>query len=1013
MGTRGLFIGINKHRDPSVRELRGAKRDAQALHALFLDALPDMEATLLVDADATCVRIADALRSALLESGLDDVVIVSFAGYGTPSHRLVAHDVDRARELDTTVAMDVLAEMFRKSPARAVLCILDCCFSGDGAARVLDALPAPRAHLGPLGELVGEGRILLAASNVNEPAWETRGTGHGLLTKGLIDVFSEADTPLDIQGAIPRVMSIVRTEAHRIGVAQTPVMVGKVTGGLVMPPRRPGPGYRGAFPERVGVRVSGDMLELAAFGIWQSVIDSWAASFKSGLNELQVKAVNEARVLDGASLLVVAPTSSGKTFIGEMAVARAVSEGHKAVFLVPYRALVSETFDTFSRQYEASGLRVLRCSGDCQDHVTEFVLGRYDLAVLTFEMFLSLIVTRPPTLDAIDLVVLDEAQFITDPDHGIDVELLFALLLRARARGTVPQLVALSAVIDNTNEFDQWLGVTRLVHDKRPVPLTEGVIDRTGVFVFLDAAGKRQETQMLQPHEIVQRRDRPSALDVLVPLAQRLLPRGETLIVFRNKRGPAGGVANYLADSLGLPPASDAIAALSSADPSSATVQLRECLAGGTAFHTTDLSREEKGIIEREFRRRDGRVRVVASTTSLAAGVNTPASTVVLAEQEFVGEDGRPFTVAEYKNMAGRAGRPDFQPEGRAIILADSPLKREQLFTKYVLGMPEPLRSSFDPRDVSTWPLRLLSHVHQVPRNEVVALLTSTYGAYLASRADPEWGARTAGELDHLLGEMLRLNLLDEDGDRVQLTLLGHACGRSSFSFHSCMHLVDVLTHVGTQQLSGETLMALVQLLRESDEGYTPMMRRGTGENVRSEQVSVRYGAHVAQLLQRFAADNWDWLARCKRASILWDWISGVPTETIERDYTPNWFHGQIALGDIVKFADATRYHLLSAHEIASVMMIQGCPDDAELDRLLRRLQVGVPATLVDLLELPVTLSRGAYLALQRRGVSNRAQLACMRESQVAAIIGEDLANALATARCLAARAAVEERPHA
>jgi helicase len=82
---------------------------------------------------------------------------------------------------------------------------------------------------------VGEGRILIAASNVNEPAWETAGSGHGLLTMALIDTLGAADGAVDIQSAISQVMSIVRTEAERIGVTQTPVMVGRVTGGLVMP----------------------------------------------------------------------------------------------------------------------------------------------------------------------------------------------------------------------------------------------------------------------------------------------------------------------------------------------------------------------------------------------------------------------------------------------------------------------------------------------------------------------------------------------------------------------------------------------------------------------------------------------------------------------------------------------------------------------------------------------------------------------------------------------------------
>jgi replicative superfamily II helicase len=91
-------------------------------------------------------------------------------------------------------------------------------------------------------------------------------------------------------------------------------------------------------------------------------------------------------------------------------------------------------------------------------------------------------------------------------------------------------------------------------------------------------------------------------------------------------------------------------------------------------------------VIERHFRDQKGGVEVLAATTTLAAGINTPASTVILAEQEFIGEDGRPFTVAEYKNMAGRAGRLGFNETGKAIILADTPFQRRELFIRYVRG---------------------------------------------------------------------------------------------------------------------------------------------------------------------------------------------------------------------------------------------------------------------------------------------------------------------------------------
>ena len=98
---------------------------------------------------------------------------------------------------------------------------------------------------------------------------------------------------------------------------------------------------------------------------------------------LQISAVNDYRILDGESLLVVAPTSSGKTFIGEMAATKAIIDGRKAVFLLPYRALVNEKYDLFVSVYgEKLGMRVIRCTGDHTDETGQFVRGKYEIAVL-------------------------------------------------------------------------------------------------------------------------------------------------------------------------------------------------------------------------------------------------------------------------------------------------------------------------------------------------------------------------------------------------------------------------------------------------------------------------------------------------------------------------------------------------------------------------------------------------------------------------------------------------------
>ncbi|HXS54010.1 MAG TPA: DEAD/DEAH box helicase [Usitatibacter sp.] len=990
MKIRATFIGINRHEHPDIRELTGARPDATALWALFSDTLADLDATLLVDEEATKSAIKYAMDVALGDAGPDDIAIFCFSGHGTHDHRLVTYDADCNALAATTISMDELAEHFKKSKARAILCILDCCFSGGAPAKVLEQSPISRIAASPFDAIVGKGRILIAASAPNEAAWEQPGTGHGLLTKSLIDVLTGSDeVNISLTSAVDEITTRTRTEAERIGVAQNPVFINHVEGGLIFPRLIPGKRYYKAFPERKTQALSGAIEELASFGIPPEVIGKWTPKYAAGLNALQLEAVNRHRVLLGNSLLIVAPTSSGKTLIGEVAAIRSVADGQKAVFLLPYRALANEKYEDFAATYGALGIRVARCTGDYSDQAALIMSGRYDIALLTYEMFLAVALSSPTVLMQLGLVVVDEGQFITDPNRGIVVELLLTLLIRARDRGINPQLLVLSAVIGNINAFDQWLGCEKLVTTERPVPLLEGVLDRSGTYEYLDEKGERKVEQLLPPHAIQQRREKPSSQDVIVPLVRQLVRDKEKIIVFRNMRGPAEGCAEYLSKELGLPAVTDAIEALPAHDTSGSSDRLRSCLMGGTAFHNTNLGPEERAIVETYFRNPSGGIEALAATTTLAAGINTPASTVILAENEFVGEDGRPFTVAEYKNMIGRAGRLGYNEKGKSILLAENSIERRQLFQRYVLGTPEPVRSSFSSDALPTWVLRLLSQVRKVPRTEVSKLLVHTFGGYLQVRADPSWAVALSAEMEHLLERMLRAGLAEDEGGQIQLTLLGRACGRSSLSFESALRLVELLKQRDPKQLESDDLVALLQVLQEADDVYTPLLKKGTTESRRITDAQQRYGSESVRLLQRFANETQDYWARCKRAAILWDWMHGVSTEEIERHFSPTPYQGRVTYGDIRRIADATRFHLRSAQQVIAVLVTDDVEILRSIDATLESLEVGLPRESLGLLDMRASLNRGQYLALHQAGVRSKEATYELPKEQIVAIVGQ------------------------
>ena len=221
MAFLATFVGAGKYSDPEIRDLVGCTRDATALHALFADSLPDDNPKLLIDYDATAANIRTALQETLGAAAPGDVVIFSFSGHGSHDHRLAASDTRLSDLVNTSIGMEELAELFRSTKARAVLCILDCCFSGGAPAKVLEDSPVPRDPGTPLQALVGEGRILLAASGIDEVAYELPTARHGILTKALLDLFLGAKSSLDLLSSTAEVMRTVQAEAARLGVVLT------------------------------------------------------------------------------------------------------------------------------------------------------------------------------------------------------------------------------------------------------------------------------------------------------------------------------------------------------------------------------------------------------------------------------------------------------------------------------------------------------------------------------------------------------------------------------------------------------------------------------------------------------------------------------------------------------------------------------------------------------------------------------------------------------------------------
>ena len=213
------------------------------------------------------------------------------------------------------------------------------------------------------------------------------------------------------------------------------------------------------------------MRDLEGMKIPKDVVDVWCAAESEELLPIQQEAIATHGILAGRSVLIAAPSSSGKTFIAEVAVVAAALRREKALFLVSHKAIAEEKFADFRSKYSDYGLRVLISTGDHRTYDEDLSGGNFDLAVLTYEKCLGFLVSIPAMIRQCSLLVVNEVQMLGDPERGPDLELL---LTRVRALSPQTQVIALSGVIPSPNRLDEWLGASSLGSQDRPIPLERG-----------------------------------------------------------------------------------------------------------------------------------------------------------------------------------------------------------------------------------------------------------------------------------------------------------------------------------------------------------------------------------------------------------------------------------------------------------------------------------------------------------------------------------------------------------
>ncbi len=994
MKFRGLFIGIDRYASPMVRDLSCSARDAKTLYALFADTLDAGECVLLTDAEATRDRILAELDR-LKASAPDDLVFIHFSGHGSDTHHLVTHDCDPLSLDSTCVLLHELEQRFAAIPARNVILCLDCCFSGGAGAKVFHSPLASRDPASSetlLQAIGGTGRVILTASAADQEAIEDRRTGHGIFSYYLIQGLRGAPEVIDA-GTIPFlslahfVIQSVEAAATRVRHVQRPALRSLIDGDVRLPLLAPSANFSRLFPDKASAPVTADLSSLIPHGFPVQFVSAIQGAIPS-LNELQLSAINDMRLFDGDHLVVSAPTSSGKTMIGELAALQAHLRGERTYVLLPLRALVNDKYEDLKSKYGPLGLRVIRSTGEIADDNDALMRGKFDIALLTYERFAALSVVAPFILRNVGLIVVDEVQMITDEGRGANLEFLLTYLKSQRVVGIEPQLVALSAVIGHTNGFERWLGARLLLSTRRPIPLEEGVLNMAGEFHYRDVDGVEQRVMRYVTPEY----RKGSSQDVIIPLVRQLVAAGEKVIVFRETKPVVRATAQYLAANLQLPIAAKVLSRLPGGDPSAASAALRTCVTGGVAFHSADLDREEREVVEASFRDSTGEIKVLVATTTLAMGVNTPAWSVVIEGLEH--PQSVPYTVAEYKNMVGRAGRLGWSPKGKAFLIASGHSEEYRLWNSYVNGNPEALRSRFGSQSLLVGVCRVLgtaaaSKVPGLTETEVIEFLQSTFAAFQSGKT---W---SGVEIQNAVHRLTGAGLVEKVDDRLKLTPLGEIAGQLGTSVESVVQVAAALRGVPISSLGLHTLIAATQVTTELDDVYLPMHKKSIQERARWQAVlgQQRLPAGLSAAIRN--GQDPIVTARCKRLAAALMWVQGVDLDKIEESLLQH-MPDNNAAGPIRSVAERTRDLIGIVARVAEILNPGSDEDAIRLGRLVDsaslQLELGIPGEVTWLAQFTKrTLTRGDYLALVRHGWTSRDALRQVDEPALKGILGSSL----------------------
>ncbi len=676
-------------------------------------------------------------------------------------------------------------------------------------------------------------------------------------------------------------------------------------------------------------------------------------------------------VMNGNNILVTTPTSSGKTLIGLMGMINILGKGQKVVYLTPLKALATEKFGEFKiirnlSCFKNRRINIAISTGDYDSYGTELV--DKDIIILTNEKMDSILRHEAKWIYDVGLFIVDEIHLLTERERGPTLEII---LTKIKIMPQKPQIIGISATVSNSDQVADWLRCEPIQSNWRPTELIEGVYD-------YDKVTMNNGTNF-QINNIGITDNSTSAIMTLA--MDSIMNNAGQSLVFAETRKRAVSLAKktseivpkFLNKSSKLSAQKTGVEILKEGDDTELDRTLSSTVTNGVGFHHAGLGAKSRQIVENAFR--NGIIKILFATPTLAAGVNLPARRVVITsifryDSEYGGNI--PLSILQYKQLCGRAGRPAYDKYGEAIIVADSRSNPEDLYNHFVLGVPEPIVSQLmNERALRVHVLGIIASRPKILKSELLYFFEQTFLARYHGNQ------RISLEIDSLLQYLRDEGLIIMRDDLLMPTRFGKRISLLYIDPKTGIHFKKNLDSYDGNKFDNHGTNFLYWISDCYD--FYPKLTLRQNEIEYFERIFEKHK------LSSYGLSNYDY--SLKNLIILLEWIDESSEAKLNEKIG-------VEPGDLHRMIETTYWLSYCLYEIAKLIGRKDLLPEINILRL--RTKHGIKSELIPLIQLE-GIGRIRARSLYRAGITDVTKIDKISESKLGSIpkIGVKLARKL------------------